>query len=451
MKLLAGMLLFGFTSLASAQSSVIVGGGATLPAFGYGGDTTTRLQGPLHANGSNAATGSLLGEYAATQASPLSVSYCQTGSGDGKSVLNGNMTLTLNVNADCVAGIAPAGFGATSLGETLIQPHFVGSDSPLSSIDLTNYALGHSSGRPVQFPSVSGAIAVVFNKTARDNVTNTSVPLPSLNLTEAQVCRIFSGNIKTWNDANLASAIPSGFTVTGPIKIVYRSDGSGTSFALSNHLSKVCGSTAGTGGNGLATQFSTKQSFLAAASFYLLSYSALIPASGDPGMIAAIQDPANDGSIGYAETTNALTSGVLFASVSTRAAPTVFIDPSTYGGTKLPVNVIYDQVIFGVNGFGRPVLGSSGLSTQCIGVVDPEDYAEPTTGDYPILAVSYFLANSTANGLDSGHVRGVLFSPYNTAVTNNVFTIGAFTGVSFLSINGLTPTQIQAKINGCIN
>ncbi|HEY4146259.1 substrate-binding domain-containing protein [Pinirhizobacter sp.] len=450
MKLLAGALLIGFASLASAQSSIVVGGGATLPASGYAGDTTTRLQGPLHSPATG--QGTLLGEYAATQASTLSVSYCQTGSGGGKNILAGNQLTAFAVNADCVASPNPIGFGATSLGETLAQPHFVGSDSPLAATDLSNYAAGHTSGQPVQIPSVSGAIAIVFSKIAHNTATNVDEPLPALNLTEAQVCRVFSGNVKTWNDANLASAIPSGYTVSGPIKIVYRSDGSGTSFAFSNHLSKVCGSAVGTGGNGLATAFVTDQAFTTAASAYLTTYSSSDGASGNPGVITEMLKPANDGAIGYAETANALNAGVLFASVSTRAAPTVFIDPSTYGGTVLPVSVTYDKVISSVNGFGRPVLGNSGFTTQCIGIVNPEDYAEPTTGDYPIVAVSYLLANSAANGLDVDHVRGVLYSPYDPAVTPNVATIGEFTGLSFLSINGVTdPTQIQTKINGCVN
>jgi hypothetical protein len=45
----------------------------------------------------------------------------------------------------------------------------------------------------------------------------------------------------------------------------------------------------------------------------------------------------------------------------------------------------------------------------------------------------------------------VLFSPYNTAVTDNVATIGDNTGLSYLTINGTTSAQIQTKINGCVN
>jgi ABC-type phosphate transport system substrate-binding protein len=471
MKLLAGALLLGFASLASAQNSIIVGGGATLPAFGYGGDTTTRLQGPLRSNGSTLpAAGSLLGEYARTQASPLSVSYCQTGSGGGKNILAGNQPTLFTVNAGCVASPNPIGFGATSLGETLAQPHFAGSDSPLASTDLSNYAAGHASGQPVQIPSVSGAVAIVFNKVAK-KAGSADITLTSLKLNETQVCQIFSGAVTDWSSLPTSAfqTLPTGYTVSGPMKITYRSDGSGTTFAFSNHLSKVCGVALappnGTSGNGVAVNFKTDQTYTVAtgagsAPTYFQKYATggtapnvwPIPASGNPGVIAAMQNANNDGAIGYAETANALLASpvVRFASISRRTTPTTFISPATYGGTTLPVNVVYDQIITGVNTFGRPTLGASGVTTQCIGIVNPEDYAEPAAG-YPIVAVSYLLANSAANGLDVNQVRGVLFAPYNSAVTSNVFDIGAGTGLSFLSINGATPALIQSKINGCVN
>ncbi|WP_250634404.1 substrate-binding domain-containing protein [Pinirhizobacter soli] len=465
MKLLAGALLFGFASLASAQNSIIVGGGATLPAFGYAGSTVNRLQGPLRAD--TTGDGSLLGEYAKTQSSPtnLRVSYCQTGSGGGKNILAGNQPTLFTVNAACAATPNPIGFGATSLGETLAQPHFVGSDSPLASTDLSNYAAGHTSGQPVQIPSVSGAVAIVFNKAAT-KAGSANIALTSLKLNETQVCQIFSGAVTDWSalPASAFQTLPTGYTVSGPFKITYRSDGSGTSFAFSNHLSKVCGNTLappnGTSGNGVAVNFKTDQAYTTAAASYFSSYATggtspntwPIAANGNPGVIVAIQSSANDGAIGYAETANALSASpaVHFASISRRTTPTTFINPSTYGGTVLPVDVNFDEIITGVNTFGRPNLGASGLTTQCIGIVNPEDYAEPASG-YPIVAVSYLLGNSAANGLDVNQVRGVLFSPYNSAVTSQVFDIGSGTGLSFLSINGATPAQIQTKINGCIN
>ncbi len=434
-KMLAGLVLLGLASAASAQSSILVGGGATLPAVGYGGTVTNRLIAPP-------TKGSLLFAYTnLAGAGNPKTSYCQTGSGTGKTVLEGNQPMVANVNADCVAEPTPPptppltiGFGATSEGETLTQPHFIGSDSPLAQSDYTAYQSGHSSGQPVQIPAVSGAIAIAFNKAG----------VSALNLTENQVCQIFSGQIKTWNDPALASAgVPAG--VSGNINIVYRSDGSGTSFNFSNHLSAVCGAKS-IGGLGIATAFQTNQTYTTAAAAYLSSYAASQGASGNPAVVTAVL--ATDGSIGYAETANALSGGAKFAAVSNLSAPATFVNPGTYGGTALPVNVVYNQVISNTNDSnGRPVLVAitPTLTTQCIALVNPSDFAVPSSG-YPILAVSYLLANSAGNGTDLAHVRGLMFAPYNASIRSAVTKIGANSGLSFLTNADMTST----KINGCI-
>jgi ABC-type phosphate transport system substrate-binding protein len=419
MKLIAGAVLMSVASLAVAQSATIRGGGATLPAVGYGLDVSSRQVVP--------ANGSMLWAYSQISGNKPTT-YCQTGSGTGKKILAGNDPSVANVNAACSATAVPTGFGATGLA----QPHFVGSDSPLSSADYTAYTAGHSSGQPVQIPAVAGAIAVAFKKTG----------VTSLKLTETQVCKIFSGQIKTWNDAGLAGAgIPSG--TTGNITIVSRADGSGTSFAFSNHLSAKCGATS-IGGNNTATAFKTDQSYATAAAAYIPSYAASVTASGNPAVVSTVA--ATEGSIGYAEAANAVSSNVRFASVSNDAAPSTFINPSNFGG-PLAVAVTYDKAIGAVDSNGRPTIAALPLTTQCVALVDPANYAKPASG-YPILAVSYLLGNSSGNGADLSAVQGVLFSPYNTTVRNNTVTIGAGagTGLAFLTNADMT----QAKINGCV-
>jgi phosphate transport system substrate-binding protein len=435
MKLLAGALLFGLASVAtvaSAQSATLVGGGATLPAVGYVGDTSTRLVTPT--------SDSLFGAYAALAGTPA-VSYCQTGSGGGKTVLAGNNP-ALNVNGTCTDPAATdplpppvTGFGAASLGLNLAQPHFAASDAPMSQAEYTNYSSGHSAGQPVQLPAISGAIAIVYQK--GDLATQ-------LKLTDAQVCGIFSGQITDWSDLDAS--------VSGPIKVVFRSDGSGTSFAFSNHLSKVCGSsnpTTGTGGNDVATGFKTDQAYSVAAATYIPDYAASQGASGNPGVIAAIQDEHNDGAIGYAETANATGGLVSFAAIARDSAPTVFVDPSTYGGTVLPVAVQYNQVITGVDGNGRPTLDAVTpalpATSKCLSIVNPEDYATTVSG-YPIVAVSYLLANSAGNGSDLANVRGFMATPYDTTLRSSVDTIGSDTGLSYVSGTDLG----ASKVNACV-
>jgi len=95
-------------------------------------------------------------------------------------------------------------------------------------------------------------------------------------------------DIKKFMLAALVAA--GGVPLSGDIKMVFRSDGSGTSFAFSNHPSKVCGDSRnpplGINGNGLATFFKTDQAFATVAAkhyFDANAYASTLGASGNQG------------------------------------------------------------------------------------------------------------------------------------------------------------------------
>ncbi|WP_158241439.1 substrate-binding domain-containing protein [Dyella sp. AD56] len=410
MKTLAGALVLGFTAIASAAhaGTTLVGGGATLPALGYGGDVTHRQITPV--------TGSFLYVYSAQAGNPQT-SYCQTGSGAGKNILAG--VSGTSVQNACPDGSAtPTGFGAAAVGRSdLTQPNFAGADSPLSASDYSNYVTNRSSSFPVEFPAVAGAVAIAFDKSGVD----------TLNLTDAQVCQIFSGQVTDWSQISSAS---------GPINVVFRSDGSGTTFGFSNHLSAVCGGTA-------ASHFVTDQAFTNVVAKYQSTLpSNWVGQSGNPNVANYVAN--NDGTIAYVEAANAANDGLLYATVNN-------LDPiNDFGNAALPISsssVNYNYVISGANATtGRPTMAaiSGAPSTQCIALVDPSAYANPSSG-YPIVAVSYLLANSANNGSDKTAVQNLMWAPYNSTITGSVKTIGKATGLSFLSTS-FTQTQVQ----GCV-
>ncbi|UPG92948.1 substrate-binding domain-containing protein [Luteibacter aegosomatissinici] len=412
MKFVAGAVLLSLASIASAQSVPLTGGGATLPAIGYTGSNATGKLVP--------AAGSLLYVYA-NNTGGVASTYCTTGSGAGKKILAGNDPSNFGVNNAC-GSTAPAGFGGTSLP----QADFAGSDAPMSVSEFNNYVTGHGAGsEPVQLPSISGAIAVVFKKSG----------VTSLNLTETQICGIFSGTITDWSSISSAS---------GPIRIVYRGDGSGTSFSFLNHLSAVCPA------NGGASQFKTNQTFTAGVPSYLGSYSSSVAATGNAGVITEVNSATVDGSIGYAEVANGVTGSARFASVfnSHAAAGSAAINPNTgFGSTALSVALSYDQAIADtVDANGRPTLTPLTTSHQCVAVVNPSTYADPNSG-YPILAVTYLLGNRNGNGSNAAAVRGILGMPYNTTLRPQVTKIGKIlTGYSWLANADLT----QSKVDGCV-
>jgi phosphate transport system substrate-binding protein len=434
MKFVAGAVLLCLASAAGASS--LVGGGATLPAIGYTGSATF----PAAFTPITPGAGSLLGVYASTSSN--SVTYCPTGSGAGKKILAGNTPATFQVNGRCGETSTTAPLGFTLGGTSLAQASFAASDAPISASEFAAYTAGHGTGtQPVQFPSVAGAIAVVFNKAG----------VTSLTLTEAQICGVFSGKITNWSDL-VAGA-------TGTIKVVYRSDGSGTSFSMLNHLSAVCPANV-FAGTTAADQFTTSQNWAGGldstgrpvgAQAYINS--SFVPANGNAGVTSTVTSTAD--SIGYAEAANGITAPARFASVR-NAHSNVVVSPATgFGLTTFSVPstaLVYDQSIADTTtSTGRPILNALSTTSQCIAVVNPDAYADPSTG-YPIVAVTYLLANGQGNGSDASAVSGLLFSPYNKTTRSSVTKIGRInTGYAWLANATLDDsTGIQTKIDACV-
>jgi ABC-type phosphate transport system substrate-binding protein len=410
MKFIAGAIFMCLASAASAATT-LVGGGATLPAIGYTGAATNPAGSPI-----TPAAGSLFGSYGGNP-----VTYCPTGSGAGKKVLAGNDPTNFQVNGTC-GSTTPTNFG----GVGLTQAFFAGSDAPLSLTEYNNYVLGHGTGtQPTQLPAIAGAVGIAFKKTG----------VNALTLNEDQICGVFSGRITDWKDLT-ANA------VTGPINIAYRSDGSGTSFSFLNHLSAVCPTVAHP-----ATSFQTLQAYATGASSYFSAYASSVGASGNAGVTAAVA--ATDGSIGYAEVANGVPGGVKIASVTNTAGTT--INPLTgFGPTAIAVNVVFDKAIADApaTGTGRPVLVSLPVTGTCVGLVSPDDYANPASG-YPIIAITNLLGNKQGNGTDTAAVRTLLGSPYNTAIRTAVTKIGrAATGYAWLS--NAAGVLSQTKVDSCI-
>jgi ABC-type phosphate transport system substrate-binding protein len=188
-------------------------------SFGLAHATTTTLNG----GGSSAAAPTYIGMFQLyTAANPtILFSYEGVGSGGGqKAFLNNDITQFENVPAGTIT------YG-TIVGT---QVDFGASDAPLSATQLTNpatgsYANSAADGPLIQIPTIGTAVAIAYNESAQTS---------ALKLTDAQVCGVLSGKITDWHTLN--SKIPAGTT----IKVAYRSDSSGTTFLLTQHLNKVC-------------------------------------------------------------------------------------------------------------------------------------------------------------------------------------------------------------------
>jgi phosphate transport system substrate-binding protein len=80
----------------------------------------------------------------------------------------------------------------------------------------------------VHVPVTLGAVAVVYNG-----------PPDGLKLTPDVLADIYLGKITRWNDARIAALNPGAVLPSGTIKVVHRSDGSGTTAVFTEYLAKV--------------------------------------------------------------------------------------------------------------------------------------------------------------------------------------------------------------------
>lgn len=402
----------------SAGAQTLYGGGATLPAPGYVGPANAISPDRLTPPDAIPVT-ALFGAYSLVTSNSPQVQYCQTGSGVGKSVLEGGAGFAADNPCPSFLVTNPMGFEAPS-GQ--LFPDFIASDSPLAATDITNFYDNASvSARvaPVQVPAIAAEIAIVYNNTS---ITGTP------NITTSDLCRVLSGEATQWSDLNLPA--PPG---TSAIQVVFRSDGSGTTFNLSNHLAAVCPS---------ATGFWTSQNWTGTPSNSVIGLISPAPtnqvgASGNPGVVTKVNTTI--GAIGYAEYADALALGGIPHFTVDMKDPTDVVLPTTLSFTT-------GQVISATAG---PTPGLEAVSTQdthpeCLLLVDPRSYANITDG-YSIIAVTYLLGYNAGNGDNASAVSSLLSAPYNSEIQSDATDIAPNLGYQFLAAD---PTTI---VKGCIN
>ena len=101
---------------------------------------------------------------------------------------------------------------------------FAASDAPLSTSDAKQ-APG-----VLTIPESIGGITVAYNLPGIDK---------GLKLTGPVIAQIFMGNITSWNDPAIANLNPGMSLPAQKIIIAHRSDGSGTTYAFTDYLSKI--------------------------------------------------------------------------------------------------------------------------------------------------------------------------------------------------------------------
>ncbi|MFN9695055.1 MAG: phosphate ABC transporter substrate-binding protein PstS [Synechococcaceae cyanobacterium] len=262
--------------------------------------------------------------FAALASSGIKVNYQSVGSGAGV--------------RQFVAGTVD--FGAT--------------DDPIKASEAAKVKRG-----VIQFPSVGGTIAIGFNKS----------DCADLKLTQQQLANIFLGKINNWSQLKCGS---------GPITVVHRSDGSGTTFAFTNSLSSFSSEWKSKVGEGKSVNWPVG-----------------LGGKGNEGVAASISN--TPGSIGYIN--QAFVRGkIKAAALQNRAGK--FVKPDLKGGRAALANVQLDSNLAG------------------------EDPNPQGADSYPISTLTWILAYEKGNGEKAGAIRRAMLFLLSPAAQNKADDLG---------------------------
>jgi phosphate transport system substrate-binding protein len=219
------------------------------------------------------------------------------------------------------------------------QTDFVGSDSPLSKDEYTKAQ--QRCGSPAwNLPVVFGPIAIAYNV---NGVT-------SLILDGPTAARIFNGAITTWNDPAVAALNPGVALPAEPIRVLFRSDESGTTDNFQKYLDTASN---GEWGKGAGKKFNGGVGE---------------GAKGNDGAAAAVK--TTEGSITYVEWSFAQAQQLGIAQIITSAGPD-------------PVGISADSV-------GKTISSAYFIKQGNDLVLDTISFYRPNQpGSYPIVLATY--------------------------------------------------------------
>lgn len=186
----------------------------------------------------------------------------------------------------------PTGSGAGIIQIKSATVDFGASDMPLAPTELTKAGL-------VQFPLVIGAVVPVVNITG--------IRTGQLRFTGRLLADIYLGKITRWNDPRVAQLNPRIRLPSTAIKVVHRSDSSGTTFNWTHYLGQVSGEWRNRSGEGTTVQWPVG-----------------VGAKGNDGVAAFVAQSPN--SIGYVEYAYAVAHKLAYGAVQNPAGR--FVAPS---------------------------------------------------------------------------------------------------------------------------
>src|SRR5437867_1312252 len=275
------------------------------------------------------------------------------------------------------------GSGGGSKAITQQTVDFGASDAAMKAEEIAALPAGT---KILHVPTALGAVVVIFNLAGADGSA-----IKKLNLDGDTIAGVFLGKITTWNDPAIAALnadVASNLPAT-PIKVIHRSDGSGTTNAFTTYLATVSSEWKDSVGAGKEVNWPTGDG-----------------APGNDGVSGGVKTA--DGRIGYVELQYAVVSGLSSAAVK--------------------------------NANGKFVAGSSaGVTAAAEGAVDafPDDFRAapiingPGDDTYPIAAYTYLLLYQDQTDATKGQAL-TAFLHWALLVANSGQALAKF-GISFLT------------------
>ena len=163
---------------------------------------------------------------------------------------------------------------------------FGASDGPMSDEQLKE-----AKTKILHIPTVMGAVVPAYNVSGISG---------EVKFTPEALAEIFLGKIQNWNDAAITQANPGVKFPNQPIIVVHRSDGSGTTYILTDYLSKVSKEWESTVGKGASPKWPVG-----------------LGGKGNEGVAGQIRQL--EGSIGYVELIYAVENKITYGSVKNAA------------------------------------------------------------------------------------------------------------------------------------
>lgn len=175
---------------------------------------------------------------------------------------------------------------------------FGASDAPLKKEEREKFQAKYGA-EPIQVPMTGGSVVFAYNLDGVDG----------LKLSRDAYCGIVAGEITKWNDPAIAAENSGATLPDSEIQFVHRSDGSGTTYAFTNHLKSACPNWKA--GANKSVEWPTGTG-----------------AKGNEGVTAQIQQ--TPGAIGYTEFSYAKENGLSMAAIENKSGK--IIEPTPEAG-----------------------------------------------------------------------------------------------------------------------